>query len=380
VLTGGPCAGKSTSLGSLQARLLTAGFNVYCVPEAATLLVNGGLTWTDMTEDKATLYQLALLRTQIALEDAFLDIAKASSKPAVILCDRGTMDGRAYCSETAWQRIMDLGGYTVEQLRDERYDAVIHMVTAAIGAESFYNLENTARTETIEQARAIDEVLRQKYVGHPKLKIVNNDTPFQEKVDKVWTFISELIGSGKPKTCYRRYLLSKCPTDKDITVPFERVELRITILQQSVLEDIHLLIRRKQGKAMYFTYQNISRNNGEKQRVEHRLTQKEYRSLALQAHATHIPIVKENLSFTYAEHYFELGVFQDPAEWRGKAVLYVETDKSPEDVLRCMPPFISIEREVTKDDEFSSYTISSSGVGLTSPTLLSKEQRDKMKF
>ena len=77
VLTGGPCAGKSTSLGMLQTKLLSAGFNVYCVPEAATLLVNGGLTWTEMTEDKATLYQLALLRTQIALEDAFLDIAKA---------------------------------------------------------------------------------------------------------------------------------------------------------------------------------------------------------------------------------------------------------------------------------------------------------------
>ena len=32
----------------------------------------------------------------------------------------------------------DLGVSTV-QIRDNRYDAVIHMVTAADGAESFYN-------------------------------------------------------------------------------------------------------------------------------------------------------------------------------------------------------------------------------------------------
>eukprot|EP00759_Apiculatamorpha_spiralis_P039357 PhF_6_TR38157/c2_g1_i1/m.57006 len=376
VLTGGPCAGKSTSLGMLKQRLAEHGFNVYCVPEAATLLVTGGLTWTDMTEEKATIYQLALLRTQIALEDAFLDIAKANGKPAVILCDRGTMDGRAYCSEAAWQNIMELGGFTLEQLRDQRYEAVVHMVTAAIGAERFYNLENEARTETVEQARQIDEVLRQKYVGHPKLKIITNTVhDFQSKVDRVWDFIAELIGVGDLKTKYRRYLVNHIPKDEDITVAFEKVVLRITILAPSVFDDIHLLLARTQGKSGYYTYQNISRREGCKKRVEHRLTEKEYRSLELNQHSDHIPIVKENISFTYGDHYFELGVFQEPVQWEGTGVLYVETDEeNPK-----LPSFIHVEREVTRDDEFSSYNISSAG-GWRSPRLLNITSNSSRKF
>ena len=35
-------------------------------------------------------------------------------------------------------------------LRDHRYDGVIHMVTSAEGAESFYSLNNEARYEDIE--------------------------------------------------------------------------------------------------------------------------------------------------------------------------------------------------------------------------------------
>ena len=38
------------------------------------------------------------------------------------------------------------------------YDAVFHMVTAAKGAERFYTTENNkARTETVEQAAAMDD-------------------------------------------------------------------------------------------------------------------------------------------------------------------------------------------------------------------------------
>ena len=45
----------------------------------------------------------------------------------------------------------------VVELRDNRYDQIIHMVSAAIGAEAFYQLANNAvRSETIEQARELD--------------------------------------------------------------------------------------------------------------------------------------------------------------------------------------------------------------------------------
>ena len=47
----------------------------------------------------------------------------------------------------------DLGVSTI-QIRDNRYDAVIHLVTAADGAESFYaTLTGEARYETIDEAK-----------------------------------------------------------------------------------------------------------------------------------------------------------------------------------------------------------------------------------
>lgn len=42
VLTGGPCAGKTTALTTISDRLRERGFRVYCVPECASLVANGG--------------------------------------------------------------------------------------------------------------------------------------------------------------------------------------------------------------------------------------------------------------------------------------------------------------------------------------------------
>ena len=73
------------------------------------------------------------------LEDIFVEIAQSSEQPTIILCDRGVMDGSAYTDENVWQAILDETGWSTIQLRDKRYEAVVHLVSAADGAESFYN-------------------------------------------------------------------------------------------------------------------------------------------------------------------------------------------------------------------------------------------------
>ena len=88
-------------------------------------------------------------------------------QPVVILIDRGLMDGAAYVSKENWQALMDDMGSNTVMLRDARYDAVIHMVTAADGAEQFYaNLNNQARYESAEEAREKDLKIREAYLGH----------------------------------------------------------------------------------------------------------------------------------------------------------------------------------------------------------------------
>lgn len=43
VLTGGPCAGKTTALSYISEKLMDKGFRVFIVPEVATMLINGGI-------------------------------------------------------------------------------------------------------------------------------------------------------------------------------------------------------------------------------------------------------------------------------------------------------------------------------------------------
>ena len=65
LLTGGPCAGKTTSLAKLQAELDGKGFRVYCVPEAATLMMKGGaiLDTSQNSWDFKVQMQTSLLKT-----------------------------------------------------------------------------------------------------------------------------------------------------------------------------------------------------------------------------------------------------------------------------------------------------------------------------
>ncbi len=71
-------------------------------------------------------------------------------------------------------------------LRDNRYDQIIHMVTAALGAEQYYLLDNNlTRTETIDIARKVDERCAKAWIGHPYFDVIDNYTVFEMKIARV---------------------------------------------------------------------------------------------------------------------------------------------------------------------------------------------------
>ncbi len=78
------------------------------------------------------------------MEESFTKMAETIDKPVIIVCDRGT-DGYLHLSD---RRLLEphhlREGYTSTQLR-ERYDAVLHLVSAADGAEQFYTTANNAQ-------------------------------------------------------------------------------------------------------------------------------------------------------------------------------------------------------------------------------------------
>ena len=172
---------------------------------------------------QAVKFQATLMKTQIALEDVFTDLAKNENIPSVILCDRGLMDGSAYVSEELWSAVMDEVGMNHNQLRDKRYDGVIHMVTAAEGAASFYNKGNVARYEDLKEALEVDHKLRHAYLGHSRFYMVdNNVTHFNMKIDKCVDIVSKIIGLPSPSNHHKKFLIRIANPDDHASIGFPR--------------------------------------------------------------------------------------------------------------------------------------------------------------
>ena len=96
------------------------------------------------------------------------DLGSDGGESFIVLCDRGLMDGSAYCRPQDWESMLNEFKTNVQQIRDDRYNAVIHLVTAADGASEFFGGEsNEARYESIEEAIEKDKKLRMAYFAHP---------------------------------------------------------------------------------------------------------------------------------------------------------------------------------------------------------------------
>jgi len=111
------------------------------------------------------------------------------------------MDGMAYTDENVWQALLDETGWSTIQLRDRRYESVIHMVTSADGAANFYSdANNEARYETVAQAIELDKKLINAWVGHPLFCIIDNreSASFGKKIDRVLDAAFKVIGLPTP--------------------------------------------------------------------------------------------------------------------------------------------------------------------------------------
>jgi len=195
VLTGGPCSGKTTG----QARLCTffenLGWKVYRVPETATTLFSGGVRFPDLNTEQADKFQENLIQTMIAIETTFFNLAESCKTNCLVICDRGIMDAAAYMSKESWDKVLKANGWNAVELRDNRYNQVIHLITAANGAEDFYNIEdNPCRTEGLDLARQLDKATIEAWVGHPYIDVIDNSTDFDTKLKRMIGCLCRRIG------------------------------------------------------------------------------------------------------------------------------------------------------------------------------------------
>jgi hypothetical protein len=101
------------------------------------------------------------------------------------------VDGGAYWPDGFDEFFREL--QTTLESEYARYAAVIHLRTPA--TEQGYNKENLLRTESAQQARAVDERIHQLWSGHPRLTIINSADDFLVKANRALAAIQkELMG------------------------------------------------------------------------------------------------------------------------------------------------------------------------------------------
>lgn len=106
VITGGPCAGKSTAMSRLQDFFEQLGYAVLFIHETATELISGGVApWTCGTNID---YQKVQLKLQLEKEKAFEEAAGTMKKEKIlIVCDRGALDNKAYMPAQVFLSVLD---------------------------------------------------------------------------------------------------------------------------------------------------------------------------------------------------------------------------------------------------------------------------------
>lgn len=189
VLTGGPSAGKTSLVEILMKECWD---QLVMVPEAATLLFGAGFPRRGEVE-QIKCQQRAIYYVQRELERSALLEAKGRS----LICDRGSLDSLAYWPEDRASSFDTRASSFFESVGTSlaseiaRYDWVIHLETAP----QLSYLPSSVRIESEEEARVLDDRIRQAWSSHPRRIIIENEKTFSTKVQRVVQTLHSILGS-----------------------------------------------------------------------------------------------------------------------------------------------------------------------------------------
>ena len=357
VITGGPCAGKSTAMSWVQNAFTQKGYTVLFIAETASELITGGVTPVSCVTNAD--FQNCLLGLQIAKERTYVEAAQRMDvKKVLIVCDRGALDNKAYMSSIEFCNVLNKLDTNEVSLRDN-YDAVFHLVTAANGAEKFYTLANNkARSETPEQAREIDDKIIAAWTGHPHLRVIDNATGFEEKMRRLVKEISSFLGEPEPLEIERKYLI-RFPNIKQLeSMPnCQKIDILQTYLKTGN-ESEEVRIRQRGFDNHYIYFKTVKRDVSGLTRVEteERLSKDEYLLLLMDADQNYRQIRKTRYCLTYDNKYFEIDIYPF---WDDKAIAEIELSSEDETVK--FPDFLEIIKEVTLDESYKNKSLAKIG-------------------
>ena len=355
VLTGGPDAVKTTSVSQLMEWLTGLGYRVLIVPESASELIASGIRPQNF--DNPLAFQHILIKNIIHKEELFAaavsDMIKTvPHKPTILLCSTGIMDVRAYTEEEDFQTILYAEGLNLADACDRRYAGVIHLRTAADGAEENYALSNnSAQMEPPDVARLRDQATEQAWRGHPRLSVIDNSTSFEGKILRTKQAVSSILGIPGPTEYERKFLL--IAFGKPFTIPVPNVEVEI---EQYYLKGgkERIRMRTRQGASTFFHTIKENLPGLERIKIDRIISKREFYELLLKKDPARGVVKKTRTHFVWENQYFELDRFHHNGMW------LLEARLSEGQKRIALPFFLPEMIDVTDDPHYYNYNIAAS--------------------
>ncbi|XP_043282470.1 TRPL translocation defect protein 14 isoform X2 [Venturia canescens] len=312
-------------------------------------------------------FQENLLRTMIQIENTFFQLGESCTRNCLIICDRGAMDASAFISKKQWELMMASNGWNNVELRDNRYNQIIHMVSAANGAEEFYSTEDHAcRSEGVDMARERDYNAAAAWVGHPYFDVIDNRQDFDSKIRRMIECVCQKLGidtGDRLRASSRKVkFLVKGPLPQDTEFPpFQDFDVVHNYLQ-SKTPNMQARLRKRGQKGHWSYIHTIRRPKmcGQVVEVKTQLTHRDYLNMLAQRDDSHFTIFKRRRCFLINNQYFQLDIYREPGHPRCRGLMLLETYTAlaGQDLINILPNFLTIEKEVTGNPDYSMFNLS----------------------
>jgi CYTH domain-containing protein len=282
-------------------------------------------------------------------------LAEVCTKPVLIVCDRGTMDISAYISPEEWEEITQMAGTNTNALF-ERYDAVLHLVSAADGAEQYYTTATNAtryeqaNEEGLRIARELDKKVIKAWTGHPHLRVINNHDDFEKKLNRVLKEISKVVGLPQPvqeERIFRVRIIGDIPECSEslitqtylVAEPGCEVRLRRREWSGGKVVNVHRSKKRISDTEIIETERNVDNNL--------------YEQMLQQADPYRATIRKTRRSFIWRGQFFQVDTFHEPIN----NLVLLETKGVAQQESVNFPPFLRVIEDVTGNPQYYNYNI-----------------------
>lgn len=352
-ISGGPCSGKTSCLSKLYDEL-TEKLNkkVFIVPESATELITNGIYPSENISMKE--FQSFVLDKQLNKEKLYDKACEFYDKDnVVILYDRGLLDQMAYIDKETFEELLRERNIPFSNAID-RYDILIHLTTAAKGTNAYTTANNTARRETPEEAIIADNKTLKANLYHPHMKVIDNQTGFEEKIQRVLSVVFNALGEPSPSEIERKFLIKK-PSDKMLnSLDFSsKSEITQTYLKSNGNTERRLR-QRGNDKDGYTFYYAEKTPVSEIERIEkdEKIDIRKYVSLLNEADTSLHQIQKTRYAFLYKNQYFELDIYPFSDEY---AILEIEVQNEDDEIQ--LPDFLEYVKEVTNDNSYKNHSL-----------------------